>query len=138
MPAADRWLLVKALAALVAARLAIIVLPLGRLKSALRWRWHRQSNLALPTVERIVWAVQRAAQWVPAASCLTQALATLRLLESAVYDACLTIGTAKSAAGQLAAHAWVIHDDRVVLGATGDQAYAPILAWQGASFHAPR
>lgn len=138
LQATDRRLLVEALAALLAARLAIALLPLGKLKSALRWRWHRRFDLPSPTVERIVWAVRRAAEWVPATTCLVQAMAALRLLESAGYDARLTLGTAKSATGQLTAHAWVSYHDRVVLGAASDTVYTPILAWQGARFHSPR
>lgn len=134
----DRWLLLESLTTLAAARLALTLLPLGRLEIAFRWRWRRQPKLAAPTVEKIVWAVQRTSEWVPGATCLVQGIAALRLLEGAGHDAHLTIGTAKSETGQFTAHAWVNCCGRVVLGNFNDAAYTPILTWHRERIGSPR
>lgn len=138
LQAADRWLLLQSLTTLAAARLALTLLPLGRVERAFRWRWHRQPKSVAPSVEKIVWAVQRTSEWVPGATCLVQAIAALHLLEGAGHEANLTIGTAKTETGQFTAHAWVNCGGRVVLGDFNDAAYTPILAWHREGIRAPR
>lgn len=66
----------------------------------------------------IAQAVERAARVLPGTStCLARALVAQRLLQQAGLVAELRIGVARddSAAG-LAAHAWVVHDGRVLVG----------------------
>lgn len=134
-----RGLLLKAFTVVAAVRLALILAPFRALERVLRWRWHDVNSItAAPAVGEIIWAVQAASRWLPAATCLVQALAAVRLLESAGYPASLTIGTAKTSGGELAAHAWVIYRDEVVLGAAGAANYTPILVWRPGHWQAPR
>jgi len=73
---------------------------------------------AAPIVQPIVRAVERAARLLPGTStCLARALVAQRLLRCAGVPAELRLGVARdgSAAG-LAAHAWVVHGDRVLIG----------------------
>jgi len=68
------------------------------------------------SAEQIAWAVGVASRYVPAANCLTQALAATRMLERAGYDASLQIGVSRSESGPLDAHAWVDCEGRTVIG----------------------
>jgi hypothetical protein len=68
------------------------------------------------SIRHIVWAVTVASRYVPAATCLTQALATQVLLRRCGYSANLRIGVARSEAGEFQAHAWVEYQGEVVIG----------------------
>lgn len=70
---------------------------------------HRDSSL-------LVWAVERSARLVPAASCLTKALALRWLLAKSGQECTIRIGVAKSAEGSVEAHAWVIQNEKVLIG----------------------
>jgi Transglutaminase-like superfamily len=67
-------------------------------------------------IDKIAWAVAVASRYVPAATCLTQALAGQILLAHYGEAALLRIGVAKNEAGKLEAHAWVESRGRVVIG----------------------
>jgi hypothetical protein len=60
-------------------------------------------------------AVRRASRWVPRASCLVQALSAQALLALAGSPGTIVLGVARSG-DALAAHAWVEHSGRVVIG----------------------
>ena len=61
--------------------------------------------------------IERLAQFVPGASCLTQALALQYLLARAGHACELRVGVRRDDAGRFLAHAWVSCNDRIVLGA---------------------
>ena len=75
--------------------------------------WHEAEHIS---IERVAWAVAVASQYVPMATCLTQALATQVLLGWQGHAARLCIGVTHSAAGQFQAHAWVECQGRIVIG----------------------
>jgi hypothetical protein len=75
-----------------------------------------RSNQTTPGKDEIVWAVAAASPYVPAATCLTQALATWIILIKHGEEAHLQIGVAKNQAGKLEAHAWVESGGRVLIG----------------------
>lgn len=82
-------------------------------------------------VERVVWAVRAASRYVPAASCLTQALAAHTLLERRGLQNALRIGVARNEAGVFEAHAWIESDGEVVLGKLHDlDRYTPLPSLQ--------
>jgi len=66
--------------------------------------------------ERIAWAVRAASQYVPNATCLTQALAAQIMLARHGYPANLRIGVALGERNTLHAHAWVESDGTVLIG----------------------
>lgn len=70
-------------------------------------------------VERVARAVRSAAHRVPAATCLTQALAAQYLLARRGYRARIHVGFARVEGGEVVGHAWVDLEDRVILGAEG-------------------
>ncbi len=123
LPAAEKWLLIKALVLVWLVRLALWILPFSWTKSILgRWNNNPPSRLAakrLPA-ERIAWAVTRSSRLVPGARhCLTQALAAHSLLLRRGYPTSSHIGVARDEAGKLIAHAWVECEGVVLVG--GDQ-----------------
>ena len=65
-------------------------------------------------------AVRRARRFVPAATCLPQALATHYMLARRGVRSELRIGVAKDERGALQAHAWVEVHGNVVVGALPD------------------
>ncbi len=63
-----------------------------------------------------VWAVKKAALFVPKASCLTQALAVKWLMKRADKDGQLCIGVMNNPRFGFKAHAWVVYRDAVIIG----------------------
>jgi hypothetical protein len=119
--AMDRRLLVKSALLLGAVRLGLWLLPFQTL-----WRFLTKMSCATTTwhdtdqtsIERVVWAVAVASRYIPAATCLTQALTTRVLLGRQGHLANLRIGVARSETGQFEAHAWVECQGRIVIGGT--------------------
>ncbi len=119
LPAADRRLLLAAFAAVVVVRAGLWILPFRSIRSvvARMGAGARGKPMAPPArAERIAWSVERAASVVPAASCLTQALAAKALLSRAGFPAELRIGVAREPGARLEAHAWVESGGRVLIG----------------------
>ena len=112
----DRRLLLEALAIVTTMRVALWVLPFGRLRSAIRRVPPRPRSSTRRGADRIAWSVVSAARFVPRASCLTQALAAEILLRRAGLPADLRIGVATDGAGALEAHAWIESEGRVLIG----------------------
>jgi hypothetical protein len=67
--------------------------------------------------------VARVSQFVPKATCLTQAIAALILLNLKNYPATLRIGVARNNEGRFEAHAWVESDGNVVIGGSKTSLY---------------
>jgi hypothetical protein len=122
----DRALLLKAVGMLVLVRFALHLLPLARLRA---WATRRGAHEA--PVDRIVWAVSAASRRMPGTSCLISAFALQRLLSRAGYASELHIGVAKRDE-KLAAHAWVVCEGRILIGAHDDDPYTPLVAWPAA------
>jgi hypothetical protein len=80
-------------------------------------------------MRQVVWAVTVASRYVPAATCLTQALATQILLSRRGHPTSLRIGVGRSEAGEFQAHAWVECQGRVVIGGIKALSrYTPLLS----------
>ena len=119
LSAADRRLLVKALLLVWAVRLGLWLLPfrmVRRLLLRLAKGLSRDEASDCTMVNRIVWAVTRTSQYVPAATCLTQAIATKVLLGCYGHHVNVHLGVARSEAGQFQAHAWVESKGNIVIG----------------------
>ena len=123
LSSADWRLLLKTGALVVSIRLGLWMLPFSVLMRRLnRFRgMHGWSDSqGRTTARRVVWAVTVTSRLVPAATCLTQALATQVLLSRLGYPADLKIGVAKDTKGRLEAHAWVESAGTVVIGRVAD------------------
>ena len=117
----ERHLLLKSALLLYATRLGLWLLPLPtlrRLLAKLRPTKPIPPERHSANIEKITWAVMLASRYVPAATCLTQALAGQILLAQHGEPSLLRIGVAKNEAGKLEAHAWVESRGRIVIGAT--------------------
>jgi hypothetical protein len=113
----ERALMLRGLAVVAATRAGLSLIGYRRLR-ALAVNDAREDA---PTRElaRIAWAVRRAAKWVPAATCLTQALAAQIMLARAGYRTSIRVGVAPRADGRFEAHAWLMSRDTVVIGDAG-------------------
>jgi hypothetical protein len=81
---------------------------------------------AHPSAEHFSLAICTASRWVPKATCLTKAVALHILLRRAGLQSRIRIGVAKDA-GNFEAHAWVEHQEKVVIGDIGLQRFVSIL-----------
>jgi hypothetical protein len=125
LPARERRLVLRALPWVVAARVALWVLP---------WRWTLgltrrlstpRARRAPGTVDEVVRAVVRAAGGVPRATCLTRAIVASVMLGRRGMPASIRFGVARDVAGKFIAHAWVESGGRIVIGgSTSPRRYA--------------
>src|SRR5579872_4075994 len=90
LPAADRWLLVKALVAVIAVRLRLKLRPF-RPATEDAGRLNRTQETGL-SPERIAWAVDRVSDRVGNATCLVRALAAQGMLGRYGFASCVRIG----------------------------------------------
>jgi len=125
----ERSLLLRAVILVATVRLALWTMPFGAVRQLLGKRRTVSTRLAAISAKRLSWAVQAAARRIPAASCLTQALALQHLLARAGHPAELHIGVAKDAARGFQSHAWVEYRGQILLGDNGElEHYSPMLA----------
>ena len=77
----------------------------------------------------LVWAVEHSSKLVPSASCLTKALALRWLLARAGQDCTIRIGVNKPEGQAVKAHAWVIHEDEILIGGRNSEhiSFVPIV-----------
>jgi hypothetical protein len=115
---ADRKLLIEAWIVLAGMRVAVRKIALVRLcKLASRSRSMRAGDRALPSVEAIVTAVDRASSVIPGGhNCLLRALTAALMLRRANYESELKIGVSKPPGGEFGAHAWVEIAGKIVIG----------------------
>lgn len=79
-----------------------------------------------PIVRSVARSVVRASRFVPAATCLAQALAARDLLARRGIGTDLRLGVARGADGRMTAHAWLEDRGTVVFGGT-DRQYQPLV-----------
>jgi len=115
LPGAERWLLAEAALAVVLVRLGLWLLPFRLLRRGIDRLSTRHASTHF-SPERIAWAVAVVSSYIPAATCLTQALAAQALLSRRGVSARLRIGVAKDPQGQFVAHAWLEHAGQIVVG----------------------
>jgi hypothetical protein len=135
LSAAERLLLLRATFVVASARTGLWVLPLEatrRIAAAVSKGASKGVSKVTakgPTrhsVEQLVWAVTAVSRYVPAATCLTQALAAQALLADAGYSSRVEIGVAKDEPHRFEAHAWVTCGDQVVIGGPHVARYASL------------
>jgi len=118
-PASEQWFALRAVWTLALVRLALRVLPFGKLRDLVELMARKPT--AAPdrayacAVRR---AVDRAERSIPGSACLAQALTAELLLRRAGQPACVSIGVAPDGK-PLDAHAWVESAGILV---TGDRA----------------
>lgn len=129
LPGAERWALLRALCAVGGVRLLLWLLPY-RAVAALAHATAMPPARALPkssaVAERIARDVERAARHVPRANCLVQALAGEWLIARAGAPVGLCFGVTYGPKG-LEAHAWLVSDERVILGGEEAARFTPLM-----------
>jgi hypothetical protein len=125
----ERLLVLEALMIVIAIRLGLWLLPFQTLRALAAEMGKRPIGTRRPNslpADRVAWAVRAVSQFIPRASCLTQALAGQILLARRGYSTRLRIGVTKRSQEGLEAHAWLECEGQVVLGDHGFLAmYAP-------------
>jgi hypothetical protein len=92
-------------------------LTFASLKTVQGWLERMPVAATTGSPQRLAHYVRRGARLVPGASCLTQALAYQALLHRSGVASTIKLGVRRQGGG-LAAHAWVVVDERVALGGT--------------------
>lgn len=120
--------LVEALLVLSAYKVILIFLPFRHfVKNGKKTAITTESEERL---EDIIWAITVLGNRMPLGfTCLVQALSVKWLLRNN-YNLQLHIGVSKSIDHQFSAHAWITHDDKIILGEQKNQVYEPILNWK--------
>ena len=136
LTATERALLVRAALAVGIFRLGLWVLPfrtVRQMPTRARRRSDGSPRSGRPSPDRVAWAVTVASRYLPAVTCLTQALATQTLLSWYGHPTNLRIGVMKDESGQLQAHAWVESEGAIVIGGpeTQLQRYTSLTALEG-------
>src|SRR6202022_4590948 len=114
----EQKLVAGAVLALSAVRIGLIALPFATVRGIVARGYRRpDDNPSRPALERATGAIEAASHYVPGGSnCLVRALASEYVLGRFGYPSELKIGVAKSAAGELAAHAWLESEGREGIG----------------------
>ena len=131
LPPGRKRALAAAFAALVQSRVRL------RLQSVERVRiWARCETFGDGAVDDLVWALNKVLRLLPASTCLCRALALQRLLSAHGHASTLHIGVARPN-GAFSAHAWLVHEARILIG--GEQAgeHEKLLAWAAGQAMAP-
>ena len=104
---------------LLAVKAGLYLLPFERLRGWLaRFDEPAGKPAEMEEMRTIIQAIERIGQWLAPLriNCLPQALVGHRLLGRKGFDVQLKIGVLKNRGDQLAAHAWLEYQGRVVLG----------------------
>jgi hypothetical protein len=130
LSSSDRRLVLQTTIPIFGIRLALWCLPFQTICRVLRplARAAQPSTGGLPSVDRLAWAVQAASRCIPAATCLTQALALHLLLGRHGYSGRVLIGVAKDPAG-IRSHAWLEFQGKVLIGGS-NEGFTPTLSFE--------
>jgi Transglutaminase-like superfamily len=90
--------------------------------------WATSEGQGSAPVNRLTWSVGAAAKRMKRATCLCKALALQRLLARNRHYSELRIGVDNSD-GQFTAHAWLVHNGRVLTGGAEMENYKLLAAW---------
>jgi Transglutaminase-like superfamily len=128
VPGSERLLLVRCVATVGAIRLALWVLPFRVVRRAVQ-RWPgRVRDPATTEPAKVASSVERAGQMIPAATCLTRALAAQVLMRRRGIETELRLGVRRGPGGWMEAHAWIEHEGRILVGAHGVPTFSPLEA----------
>jgi hypothetical protein len=110
-----RLLLIKALMVQWIIRLMLWLFSFNRIEKIVK-RFSKVKPVGTSiSLTRITWAVQVMGRFVPESTCLVRALSGQVLLGRYGYSSLVKIGVSRNK-GEFEAHAWLEHDNEVVLG----------------------
>jgi hypothetical protein len=132
---AELLLASEALLLLSVFRLGLALVPVRRIIAAISRKPEAHSAPYLAgemqvTARRVQWAVSAAARHSPVEFvCFPQALAGYAMLRRRHVPAMVVYGVARSAEGELLAHAWLTVGDRILLGGEAAKDFIAIEQW---------
>jgi hypothetical protein len=132
---AELLLATEALLLLAIFRLALALVPVRRITAAISRKPGTRSgpDIAGPmqaTARRVQWAISAVARHSPLEFvCFPQALAGYTMLRRRHVSATIVYGVARSAQGELLAHAWLTVGDRILLGGEAAKDFTAIEQW---------
>lgn len=119
LPWREKWLYLNTAFWLLAVKVGLYLLPFERLRSWLaRFDQPDGKPADMEEMRAIIQAIEQISQWLAPLriNCLPRALVGHRLLVRKGFDVQLKIGVLKNPRDQLAAHAWLEYQGRVILG----------------------
>ena len=125
----QKWLLLKALVVLTVYKCLLLIVPFNRFVKAPPGPVQSPAIPSDKELSDTVWAITVVSrQRLLGFTCLVQALAAKWLLKK--YPAvALRIGVRKNERDDFSAHAWVVYNDRTILGGQTTEVFRPILEW---------
>ena len=121
-----RFLPLRTMCLVCAVRLTLWLLPFHVVSGhihRLTMKPVKRDNIEKRRLSVIASNVARVSHYVPKATCLTHAIATLIILNLKNYPAALRIGVARNKEGRFEAHAWVESEGIVVIGGSKRSLY---------------
>lgn len=130
LTSADRRLLVRVALTVVAVRSGLLFLSFPTVRRVLsnRTRTLRHTEPNTQLIRKVSRSVSAISRYVPGATCLTQAISTVAVLDSLGQPASLRIGVDKTEMGKLQAHAWVESQGKIVIGTLADLSRYTVLS----------
>lgn len=120
LPAPEWRELLHAALLVVSFRLGLWIVPYRRLRRLADIEPRRRKSPPAGAASRIRRNITAVADFVPSATCLTQALAARALAGAAGLPSELRIGAAKGNNGEFMAHAWLVCGGEIVVGELPD------------------
>lgn len=120
-----KWLLIKALIFLWVIRIMLWIFSFNKIQKILK-RWSKSQSTGTIPLSRITWGINVMSRFAPQSTCLVKALAGWLLLSEYGFDSEIKIGVSRRE--EFEAHAWLEHENEVILGAS-EVNYIPILGW---------
>lgn len=128
----DHLLLIEAASVVAAVRVGLWLLPF-RVLNRITTGWAKERRATYQAdAARVGWSIRNASRCIPAASCLTQALAAKVLLGRRGIEAKVHIGVSRSN-DQFEAHAWVTSAGHIVVGGRGAEKFTPLLVLENSA-----
>ena len=128
LPGRERWLVLRAVVWLFAARLALRAASFSRLLRSLHGIHPRRLPGRRATTQDCRLALQRASRLLPASTCLARALAGAALLRRERHASRLDIHVALDAEQRFASHASLTAGDLVIAGAGTEMQWSVLLS----------
>ena len=127
LPHEEKKLLLRAAAVVSSIRIALWLIPFRSLQSMVSQGARRRPSASIERAAppAICQAIETVSRFIPAATCLTQALAAQLLLEREGIPGTLHIGVA-IAEDNLKAHAWLEAEGKILIGIRGTQHFATL------------
>ena len=120
----ERLLFVEAWKIVALTRLMLWVFPLEKVRKKIS---RRKTFARLQPLESTTWAVCAASHRIPRATCLVQAIALQTLLQEQGISTYLVIGVTMGQEDNFQSHAWVEHEGRILIGASGSGDFQQVL-----------